>query len=148
MNRDNGRFMKGSRYSPATEFKKGHTPFNKGLRQSEWLSPEAIENSKATRFEKGQLPQTAKPMGHLRCSPHRKKGVIIGYEWYININWKGERCSNYNYRKYVWEKFHGEPAPKGMVFIAKNGDQKEKPTIENIDMITRAELLRMNSPKI
>lgn len=143
-----GQFVKKHRSSPATEFKKGQTPFNKGLKQEEWLSPEAIERTKATRFKKGQLPQTAKPMGHIRRSPHRRNGEIVGYDWFININWKGERSPNYNYRKYLWETFYGEPAPKGMIFVAKDGDQAKEPTIENIEMISRAENMCRNNPRL
>lgn len=112
------------------------------------MSPEAIERTKATRFKKGQLPQTAKPLGHIRRSPHRRHGKIVGYDWFININWQGKRSPNYNYRKYLWETFYGEPAPKGMIFVAKDGDQAKKPTIENIEMITRAENIRRNNPRL
>lgn len=142
-----GQFIKGLRYGVATEFKKGHVPFNKGMKQTEWLSDEGIKKSSITRFKKGQLPITAKPKGYIRCSVHRRKGIIVSYDWFINIKPNGERCHNYNYRKYLWETFYGEPAPKGMIFIAKNRNQKEKPRIENIDMITRAELMRLNSNK-
>lgn len=145
---DKGQFIKGSRHSPATEFKKGHTPFNKGAEQSRWMSPEAIKRTKATRFKKGQLPQSAKPLGYVRRSPHRRHGEIVGYDWFINIDWQGKRAPNYNYRKYLWETFYGEAAPKGMVFIAKNGRQEECPTIENIDMVSRAQLIKMNNPKL
>lgn len=34
-------------------FKKGHTPINKGLKQSEYMSPEGMERSKQTEFKKG-----------------------------------------------------------------------------------------------
>ena len=144
----NGRFVKGSRHSPATEFKKGDVPFNKGMKQSEWLSPDSIERTKATRFKKGNLPHNTRPLGHIRRSPHRRHGEIVGYDWFININWKGERSPNYNYRKYLWETFMGEKAPSKAIFIARNGNQQEKPTIENVEMVTRAELLRMNNPKL
>lgn len=148
MRNEKGQFIKGSRPSIKTEFKKGSIPFNKGLKQGEWLSEEAIEKTKATRFKKGQLPKSAKPLGHISCYAHKRKGEIVGYDWFINIDWKGNRHSHYNYRKYLWETFYGEESPKGMVFIAKNGNQKEKPTIENIEMITRAELIKLNNPKL
>lgn len=148
MRDENGQFVKGSRHSPATEFKKGDTPFNKGLKQEEWLTPDALERTKATRFKKGQLPQSAKPLGHIRRSPHRRHGEIVGYDWFINIDWKGNRAPNYNYRKYLWETFYGEEAPKGMIFVSKDGDQTKRPTIENIEMISRAEHIRRNNPKL
>lgn len=148
MRNEKGQFKKGSRHSPATEFKKGDIPFNKGMKQEEWLSPDAIERTKATRFKKGQLPQTAKPLGYIRKSPHRRKGQIVGYDWFINIDRHGNRAPNYNYRKYLWESFYGEDAPKGMIFVAKDGDQTKTPTIDNIEMISRAENMMRNNPKL
>ena len=146
--KNSGQFRKGSRHSPATEFKKGDVPFNKGLKQEKWLTPDALERTKATRFRKGQLPKTAKPLGHIRRTPHFRHGQLVGYDWYININWKGERAPNYNYRKYLWELFYREDAPEGMIFVSKNGNQSEMPTIENIEMIDRAEHMKRNNPKI
>jgi hypothetical protein len=96
-----GQFAKRFRASPATEFKKGHVPFNKGLKQSEWMSPEAVAKTKATRFKKGQMPPTAMPLGYISRCAHHKKGKLTGYDWFINIDWQGNRCNHYNYRKYL-----------------------------------------------
>ncbi len=49
-------------------FKKGHNSWNTGKRQSEYLTPEAIERTKATRFKKGQKPHNHKPVGHERIT--------------------------------------------------------------------------------
>ena len=148
MRNEKGQFVKKFRASPATEFKKGDVPFNKGLKQEEWLTPDALERTKATRFQKGQLPQTTKPLGYIRRTTHHRKGQIVGYDWYINVDWHGNRSPNYNYRKYLWEVFYGEDAPKGMIFVAKDGDQAKEPTIDNIEMISRAEHIRRNNPKL
>lgn len=130
------------------QFVKGSTPFNKGKPMKEWMSKDMIKRTKKTRFRKGNLPQTAKPLGHVSRVVHKRHGQIVGYDWFININWKGERYNHYNYRKYLWETFYGEAAPKGAIFICRDGDQAKKPTIDNIDMITRAELMMMNNPKL
>lgn len=143
----NGQFIKGARHSPATEFKPGDIPFNKGMKQSEWMSSEAIERTAKTRFKKGDLPHNTQPLGYIRRTLHRRNGEVVGYDWYINIDWTGARRPNYNYRKYLWEVFHGEEAPKGMIFVAKDGDQAKKPTTENVEMITRAEHMRRNNPR-
>lgn len=148
MKKDKGRIPKGFHNSPATEFKPGNIPFNKGMKQTEWMPPDSIEKTKATRFKPGGIPPTAKPLGYVSHIIHKRKGVEVGHDWFININWKGERYNHYNYRKYIWECFHGEDAPKGMIFVAKNGDQAEVPTIDNIDMIDRAEHLRRNNPRV
>ena len=145
---EKGRFVKGSRHSPATEFKYGHIPFNKGKSQIQWMSIEGIERTRPTRFQPGQIPRTANPEGTVTRYRHTRHGKFVGYDWYINIDPSGKRHAHYNYRKYLWEKFHGEKAPKDMIFIAKNGNQAEKPTIGNIEMITKAENLRRNNPRI
>ena len=36
------------------QFPKGHVPRNKGKKQTDFMSAEAIERTKATRFQKGQ----------------------------------------------------------------------------------------------
>ena len=142
-----GHMLKGRHNSPATEFKKGHIPFNIGRKQTEWMSPEGQKRTMPSRFQKGNLPHNTQEPGYVSCVVHRRKGVVAGYDWYINIDWMGNRYNHYNYRKYLWETFNGEPAPKGMVFVAKDGRSDVMPTIENIEAISRAELLRRNDPK-
>ena len=39
-----------------TRFKKGNVPVNKGKKQTEFMTSEAIERTKATRFQKGMKP--------------------------------------------------------------------------------------------
>ena len=148
MRKSNGQFEKGTRNSPATEFKKGDVPFNKGMKQVEWMPQESIEKTKATRFKPGEIPPTAKPLGHISHIIHKRHGEVVGHDWYINVNWRGERKNHYNYRKYLWERFYCQDAPSGMIFVAKNGNQSEEPTIGNIEMIDRAEHIRRNNPKI
>lgn len=143
-----GQFGKGTRHSPATEFKKGDIPFNKGLKQIEWMPPESIERTKATRFKPGEIPPNAKPLGYISHLVHKRNGEITSHDWFINVNWRGERRNHYNYRKYLWEKFYCQDAPDGMIFVSKNGDQSEVPTIENIEMIDRAEHMRRNNPRV
>ena len=145
---EKGQFVKGSRHSPATEFKPGHIPFNKGKKQTEWMPVVSIKRTEKTRFKKGNVPMTAMPLGYVSRCAHYRKGVFVGFDWFINIDWKGNRHHNYNYRKYLWETFYGEEAPKGMIFVARDGDQAKEPTIDNIDMITRAEHIKRNNPRI
>lgn len=129
------------------QFIKGMTPFNKGLKQTEYMSPDAIRRTRATQYKKGNLPHNANPLGTITCCVHERYGVFVGFDWFINIDSKGKRHNHYNYRKYLWETFYGEDAPKGMIFIAKDGDQSKEPTIDNIEMIDRAEHLRRNNPR-
>lgn len=55
---DCGRLVKGSTRKEGIrhQYKKGHIPTNKGKKQIEYMTPEGIEKTKATRFQKGQLP--------------------------------------------------------------------------------------------
>lgn len=47
--------------SPRTGyFKKGQEPFNKGMKQEEFMSPDTIERTKKTRFKKGNKPHNTK----------------------------------------------------------------------------------------
>lgn len=130
------------------QFLKGITPHNKGKHLEDYISNDKIENIKKTQFKKGNLPHTALEKGHVSGRKHYKKGELVGIDWMINIDWHGNRHPNYMYRRYLWEVENQQDAPKDMVFVAKNGDQSEKPTIDNIEMITRQELIRRNNPRI
>jgi hypothetical protein len=46
-----------------TTFKKGHATFNKGKKQTEYMSDEAIERCKATQFKHGSTPWNTKEDG-------------------------------------------------------------------------------------
>lgn len=39
-----------------TQFSKGVSPTNKGMKQEEYMSPEGLEKTKLTRFKKGHIP--------------------------------------------------------------------------------------------
>jgi len=58
----------------ASRKQKGDVPFNKGLQQSEYMSPEAIENTKKTRFKKGVPPKNILPIG---TEVKTKEGYIL-----------------------------------------------------------------------
>lgn len=49
-------------------FVKGQESHNKGRSQSEWMTPEAIERTKATRFKKNNVPRNTRPMGYERVN--------------------------------------------------------------------------------
>ena len=58
-------------------FEKGQPAWNKGRKQAEWMPPESIERTKATRFQKGQVHDRPdgwlKPIGYERLD---KDGYI------------------------------------------------------------------------
>lgn len=131
MNRDSkGRFKKGVHYNRATEFQKGQTAFNKGMKQEEYMSEETIERTKATRFQKGQHPASYRPIGSRRIS---KDGYV---EIKVSDNkWRQEHCI-------VYEEKYG-PTPRGCIIIHLNKDKLDN-DIDNLMMISRAENAYMN----
>lgn len=143
-----------------TTFKKGNVPFNRGVPQSEWLSEEARarvskthiqyqENtaSPLAKIEGRYLPHNTQQKGTVTLRKHiHKKGKAKGkieYEYFINIDWRGNRKPNNLYRRYLWEYYHQQDIPDGMVVYAIDGNPLNI-TIENLTLITRAELARLN----
>lgn len=110
-------------------FNLGREPFNKGMKVHEYMTPEAIEKAKKTRFQKGHTPANSKKNGAVSW---RKGGTNEKYK-YIRIskaNWKLEHHVN-------WEKVHGK-VKKGNIICFIDGDTKNT-NIENLKMISRSE---------
>lgn len=141
------------------KFKKGHNTFNKGIPQNKWLSPENIEKCKKTYIQnqscKSQLsdvegrylPHNTLNKGTVikRMHKHNKgknKGKIE-YEYYINIDWKGNRKPNNLFRRYLWEVYHQQDIPKGYVVHCKDGNS-DNLEISNLELITRKDLVKLN----
>lgn len=118
------------------QFQKGMIPANKGRKQSEWLTPEGIKQSKKTRFKKGQKPHnTISGKGHIR----KRKGNSGKNYLYIKIS--DARWELYHH--HVWKQYHGKiPAGKIISFI--DGDQMNC-SITNLKIITRQENMNRNS---
>jgi hypothetical protein len=126
-----GRMLKNDQRGRRFRFKKGNVPFTKGLKQIEYMSPESINNSKATRFEKGRLPHNTKYDGHERFT---KDG-------YIEI-----RISIGVYRqKHIveWEKHNGL-IPPSYCILCQDGN-KLNTDHNNWKLISRAENMLRNS---
>ena len=118
-------FIKGIRRSPATEFKKGHVPINKGTKG---MFPNA---GGATRYKKGHIPQNFRPVGSERCN-------VDGY-WEVKVadpkTWKPKHVI-------VWEAANG-PVPEGHCVIFLDGD-KNHISLDNLALISRATNARRN----
>ena len=118
-------FMKGVRRSPATEFKKGHVPINKGTKG---MFPNA---GGATRFKKGHRPHNFLPVGSERCN-------VDGY-WEVKVadpkTWKPKHVI-------VWEAANG-PVPEGHCVIFLDGD-KNHISLDNLALISKATNARRN----
>lgn len=142
-------------------FVKGQKSFNKGKPMREWMSKESMEkcsktqiqyqehaSSSLSREEGKYLPYNTLRKGTVvKRSVTHKKGKNKGkVEWnyYINIDWRGNRKPNNLYKKYLWELHNQMDLPKGYVVVTKDGDP-DNLIIENLEIISRAELLSRNS---
>jgi hypothetical protein len=124
--------------------KPGDIPANKGKKQTEYMSAEAIEKTKATRFRKGNFPHSAIGFkdGDISIRFDKlKDGSLRPYKW-IRIcmgEWKMLHVVN-------WEKEHG-PVPDGMIIIFKDYDSLNCDP-ENLECISMAENMKRNSSSL
>lgn len=118
-------FIKAHRYTP------GHVPANKGKKQTEFMSAEAIERTKKGRFKKGQAPHNTKYNGYERTDA----------DGYIYIRVAQGRFELKH--RHVWEQANG-PIEKGMNLVFKN-ENKHDCRLSNLELITNAELMQRNT---
>lgn len=111
-------------------FKKGQPAFNKGKKQSDFMSKEAIKRCSKTRFKKGHTPHNTNYNGHER----------ITKDGYVEV-----RIEKGNYQLkhlHEWEKINGK-LPKKHCLWCKDGNlQNTDPS--NWELIHRKENLRRN----
>jgi len=118
-----------------SRIKVGSTPFNKGLKQTEFMSAASIKKTESTRFKKG-------------CKPHNQlpdDTVVL----------RGEGTSDcYYYKKvgngcwvphhvYMWEQDNGL-VPLGWVVSFKDGNTLNV-VKTNLELITKREVMYRNS---
>lgn len=117
-------------------FKKGYTPHNKGKKIQEYMSKESIENTKKTRFKKGRTPTNKAKIGSEYIDG---VGDIMIKVAEPNV-WMKKRV-------FMWEKYNNRKAPKGcaIIFADRNHRNFSK---DNLIMITRKELLKLNELKL
>lgn len=113
----------------ATRFQKGRTPFQKGKKIEEWMSPEGIANSVKGRFKKGRPSQNIRPVGSER----------VNIDGYIEIK-IAEPSKWRQKQRVVWEAEHG-PVPDGYIVSFIDGN-KQNCAIRNLRLITKADNLR------
>lgn len=115
--------------------KKGAVPFNKGKKQTDYMTTEAIEISKKTRFKKNSLPYNTKASGVIV----KRKDNSGKYYSYIKIKHSYWRLLHH----VIWEESNGE-IPKGYIVIFIDGDRSNL-VIENLKLITKIEHMYNNS---
>lgn len=128
-----GRLRPGANIGGPTRFKPGHTTWNKGMKG---LHIGGIE----TRFKPGNRTGKARdayqPIGTERIS---KEGYLqrkINDDLPLQARWRAVH-------QLLWEEAHG-PIPDGHAVIFKDGD-KQNIALDNLECISRAELMRRNS---
>lgn len=114
-------------------FTKGQEAYNKGLKQEEFMRPESIDATKATRFKKGNKPANTRPVGSER---------IDSKDGYILVKIKGRKRWEAKHRL-VWEKAHGRIKP-GEVIRFINGDKTDV-RLENLYCTTQGDNMELNS---
>lgn len=130
-----GRLTKGQVIGFNTFFKKGQIPFNKGLKQKDFFSKEAIAKSKLTRFKKGRLPHNAKEDGLIMPRKDKSGKTYLYIRESLGV-WK-------LYHRTVWEKHNGK-LKRNEVVRFKDGNQTNC-AIENLFVISMAENMKLNS---
>lgn len=119
------------------QFKKGHRPKNKGMRQEDYMSPEAIEKTKATRFKKNRKSDNELPVGSITIRSDCKAKSDRKYKFIKVSEEKWEML-----HKHLWEQKNGK-VPSGYCLWFKDGNSLNA-DLKNIELITRAENLNRN----
>lgn len=115
-----------------SRFQKGHTPFSKGKKWDEYMSPESQARSRMTTFKKGDTPHNTQPLGSI--------SIMVGY-WVMKVTNVGNQHQKWKFlHRLLWEKEKG-PIPKGMNVVFRNGDRNDI-RIENLMLMDRKEMAR------
>lgn len=109
--------------------KKGNTPANKGMKQADYMSAEAIERTVKTRFKKGNRPQNHKQVGYERTTR----------DGYIEVKVAEPNIFKLKHRV-VWEKHNGK-IPTGHNVQFKDGNRLNV-DIENLYIINRSDQMK------
>ena len=104
-------------------FKKGHKPWNKGLK--------GYMGANKTSFKKGEVPPNYLPIGSKRVT----KDGYVEIKVADPNKWKGKH-------RIVWEKRNG-PAPEGYAVIFGDGNNRNF-NIDNLILVSRKQLLKLN----
>ena len=118
--------------------KPGDVSFNKGKKQSEYMSAEQIERTKGTRFQPGQTSARWHGFKNGDISVRTDKRTGLSYQW-VRVA-KGKWT---HYHCWVWEQANGK-IPEGHVITFKDGNQMNA-VLENLEMISMQDNMRRNS---
>ena len=119
-------FKQRNRLDSGLKGTEGIAPPNKGKEMSEYMTPEAIERTRATRFEKGHRPATWLPVGSER---------VDAKDGYVLIKTAEPDVYKLKHRV-IRESANGE-IPEGHNVIFLNGDRTDL-RLENLALISKA----------
>lgn len=112
-----------------TRFKPGHKTWNKGMKGLDI-------GGKATRFKPGRKPHTWRPIGTERVSA----------DGYLERKLTDTGCTRRDYvpvHRIVWRDA-GRDIPPGHALVFKDGNKRNF-DLDNLELVTRQELMRRNS---
>lgn len=112
---------------------KGNIPKNKGKKQVEYMTQEAIDRTKATRFKKGTVPPNYRPLGSERID---RDGYIL-----IKVR-EGLRGWDLKHR-IIWIEKNG-PIPEGHNIQFKDGNPLNC-KLDNLYMISKSDQMSQNT---
>lgn len=113
------------------QFREGHIPANKGLKWQDYMSDQAIKNSRQSTFKIGHKPLNSREIFSER----------ITKDGYIEIKVKEPNVWILKQR-YVYEQANG-PIPKGYKILFADGN-KLNCELDNLLLVSAGELLLMN----
>jgi hypothetical protein len=121
-------------------FKKGNIPYNKGMKRGS-VSPD-------TEFKKGVHTSNFKGYGipHICNRTNRKNDIYVTIPEQIEYSVRRRKYINrkrISLARYLWTRFFGE-IPKGKI-IYNTAQDNDKIEIENLILISRAELIKINT---
>lgn len=121
-----------------SRIKKGNVSFNKGKKQSEYMSPEMIERTKATRFKKGNLPHNAKGFkdGDVSIRRDTRSGIRYLYTRIRLGKWR-------ELHHVIWEKKNGRIPPKHCLRFKDGNSLNCK--LSNLELIPLSENMSRNT---
>jgi hypothetical protein len=112
-------------------FQKGIVPWNAGTK--------GLAKPNCGSFKKGHVPANRRPVGSERISTDGYVEIKLSErDPYFNrsTRWKHKHV-------HVWEQVNG-PVPDGCVIIFLDGNRLNCEDINNLELVTRTELLRIN----
>ncbi|MEE3344592.1 MAG: HNH endonuclease [Bacilli bacterium] len=116
-------------------FKKGNTPFNKGMKWDEYLPKKSQIKCSKTSYKKGNIPTNYKKVGSEK----------INNDGYVVIKTKDPNEWELKHR-YLYKKNKGD-IPKGYKIIFADGNKKNF-DLNNLIMVSNGEEMMMNKFKL